>query len=453
MTDSFIRLPPDSTGKRTFTVEHDVSGTPVQVPLQHIADPNNADQRLLIDDKGAASVTFSDGQPILGAFGGLKITNVRSIGVYESSLEANSDLFSVVEENGGEEIYNSSQPYITLSVTNQNNSRVCKTTNRYHHYLPGTANVTLLSLNPGGSGKTNNVRRWGLFDDLDGLFFQLDENGLSVVIRSSVSGSVEEEIIPSSDWVGVFDQTQIANEVSLDAAMVWWIDYQWLGAGRVRFGIFSADGKRIVLHTFENAGNHPVPYMRTGTLPVRYENLNTGVTSSATQMLEICGAVYCEGDFEDYAFWRFQSDIFEKTVSELTPLVSIRSLNEINGKPNPIQAYPETISVYSDSPVAVHFYFQDEDNDMPDPTQWISSITDCSLEFNKDDTFTLMNDGKFRTIFSEGAMTHDVSSFFEINDEGITRNNFNQFFAVAVEPLDTGSNATVKVTMGVRELR
>ena len=74
------------------------------------------------------------------------------------------------------------------------------------------------------------------------------------------------------------------------------IDFQWLGVGRVRFSVFNED-EIVVLHEDFHANVEAVPYMKTPTLPVRYEIRNTAESASSSSIKEICSSVMSEGGY------------------------------------------------------------------------------------------------------------------------------------------------------------
>jgi hypothetical protein len=143
------------------------------------------------------------------------------------------------------------------------------------------------------SGKAGNLRQWGYMDDSDGLFFELNGQTLNVVVRNSTSGTVQETRIPQSQWSsnrvngegGTFNINNAILDVTKDN--IYWIDFQWLGAGRVRFGVY-INGLKIVCHEVQNTNKSPRPYMRSGSLPIRYRCENTGVTSGVSSITAFC---------------------------------------------------------------------------------------------------------------------------------------------------------------------
>ncbi len=429
----------------------------VFTPVVSIADPSNPDRVLAIDANGAELISFAEGQPAMAGFGSVKVSNHRALGVYESSVDSYDDLFYVQEVTGGTSTYDAVASSHVLATTSSINSKVVRTTNRYHYYLPGTSNLIYITSACGDTGKAGNVRRWGAYDDDDGVFFELYGTTFNVVVRSSVSGSVVETKIPSTQFDVL--NTPFADEFNADFDItkvhVWWIDFQWLGAGRIRFGYHLPTGQRVVLHTIENAGQNPVPYMRTGTLPLRTENFNYGAAGASSELREVCMAVYCEGNFDDYTFWRHCGGVIPATVdTDDDLLVAYRMANPtINGKHNSIQAYPESITVFTDQPLAVTLW---QGAVLSGSDTW-TAVNNSQLERLPNAAFTgtmtLTNATPVVTFLCGVGVTRiDTTGQFEINDEGIMVNadGTPEIWAIAARKL--GTNATVQTNMTFKEL-
>lgn len=108
-----------------------------------------------------------------------------------------------------------------------------------------------------------------------------------VVVRSNVSGSVVDTRVPQSQWnIDRADGTDsIGFDLDVTKANMYWIDLQWHGAGRVRFGVYEPEGARIAIHSFKFANTSDYyPYMRTASLPLRFEQRNNSATISTSQM-------------------------------------------------------------------------------------------------------------------------------------------------------------------------
>jgi hypothetical protein len=75
------------------------------------------------------------------------------------------------------------------------------------------------------------------------------------------------------------------------------MDLEWLGVGTVRIG-FVIDGNFYVCHKFQHANIIASTYITTASLPLRYEITNTGATSGASTLKQICSTVLSEGGYE-----------------------------------------------------------------------------------------------------------------------------------------------------------
>jgi hypothetical protein len=85
----------------------------------------------------------------------------------------------------------------------------------------------------------------GLFDEEDGVYFELDGLTFSVNIRNSITGLTNTVIQDD------FDET-LPYVLDFSKFNLYWMDYQWQGVvGRVRFGIYNPDGSRQLLHVIK----------------------------------------------------------------------------------------------------------------------------------------------------------------------------------------------------------
>ena len=166
----------------------------------------------------------------------------------------------------------------------------------------------------GDSGKTGNDRRWGIYDDNDGMYFELSGTTLSTGVRTSTSGSPVDTIVAQSSWNGdKLDGTGLSGvTIDITKVQLWWIDYQWLGSGHARFGIYGEDGARIVAHTVNNSNVITLPFTQTGTLPLRFQNTNTGGTSGSSELTTMCSTVIIEGEISPFFSNQSGGEVFGK---------------------------------------------------------------------------------------------------------------------------------------------
>lgn len=448
---SYVQVPPAGAGPKVYSKTGTVGPDTVETQVTHIADPTMITNMLAIDNKGAAAVRFAEGQPVMSGFGSLKTTHERVLGVYENSLDTYDALFSTITALGGASTFAPQQSSQVLSVTGTNGSSVSMMTNRYHYYTPGSSNIYKMSVACGDTGKVGNKRSWGAADQNDGLLFQLNEITMTVMIRTSITGSVVEHSVTQSNWNRDKLDGNGASGLLLDVskANVYWLDYQFLGAGRVRFGVFGPGGDRIVAHIFENAGSSSLPYMRTGTLPAMMENTNIATTGSTTELRSICIGVYTEGTYEDYAFWRFADiDVNGISVTTNSTLMSLRAVNTVNTKHNTVIIYPETLNVYCDQPVAITFW------QATDVTGGTWDALASVAEVNYSGSVSTVGSQRFKTLyFQTGAHSFDLDKFFEKNDEGIQMNSDGTYeiWTITATRL-TGATTNCSVNIGYKEL-
>lgn len=188
---------------------------------------------------------------------------------------------------------------VTLGVSAEAGTRVRQTFQRFN-YQPGKSQLILqtgrLIASGGGVGIAS---RRGYFDDNNGLFWAVIDGTLCVVVRSSASGSPVDTVIRQTSFNrDKLDGTGLSGfEIDVTKEQITWIDFEWLGVGAVRFGIYGEDGKPIVAHVVENANTTTAVYMSTPNLPLRYELANDG-TGQASTAEQICSTVISEGGLE-----------------------------------------------------------------------------------------------------------------------------------------------------------
>lgn len=259
-----------------------------------ITDPNNLEFNQRIDRFGATVNTFNEGSPVFGSFGTLNVGEPQTIKDYRFAYGLNSVLFHDIQTGGGIISYEGDSGAVLLTNSTAPGAISKRTSNYYHPYTPGVGHNIEMTVRAGDIGKNNLRRRWGYFDDNDGIFFESVGTELFIVLRSSVSGVVEDIRVPQSEWNK--DRLDGSDSISFDLnpsyPNIYWMDMQWLGAGRVTFGVIEQGGTRLVAHRIENANNDVhFPYMRTASLPIRVEQENLGATSSSSEMRFVCASV------------------------------------------------------------------------------------------------------------------------------------------------------------------
>jgi len=231
------------------------------------------------------------------AFGRLRVSNPFTL--FDSSHRfADNGLWSTATSTGGTTTFNANQGLVDLDVTAASGSEVIRETIKVFSYQPGKS-LFVLSTFVMSPAKTNLRQRVGYYGAQNGLYFQLNNSTLSFVERSLVTGSVTETVVDQSAWnVDKMDGTGPSG-ITLDItkAQILFMDIEWLGLGTVRMG-FVIDGNYCVCHKFNHANLITSTYITTASLPLRYEITNTGATSGASTMKQVCSTVISEGGYE-----------------------------------------------------------------------------------------------------------------------------------------------------------
>ena len=233
----------------------------------------------------------------LDSFGRLRVSN--PITLFDSSHRyRDNGLWASLTSTGGDYSFNQNQGCVSLTVTNASGSSVIRETTKTFSYQPGKSLLVMNTFVMAPS-TTNLTQRVGYFGSDNGIYFQLQNDVLSFVKRTSVSGSLSEIPINRSDWNGdKLDGTGDSGLVlDITKAQILWMDVEWLGVGTVRTG-FVIDGKFIICHSFHHANKLDSTYITTASLPLRYEILNIGNTSLSNTLKQICSSVISEGGYE-----------------------------------------------------------------------------------------------------------------------------------------------------------
>jgi len=193
------------------------------------------------------------------------------------------------------------QGLINMTVGVGSTASVIRETTKVFSYQPGKSLevLTTFVMNP---AKANLRQRVGYFGADNGMYLELDGSNLYFVERTYVPGVVTETRIAQANWnidtmLGAGHLNPSGVTLDISKAQILWMDIEWLGLGTVRLG-FVVDGKFIHCHSFHHANRINTTYITTASLPLRYEIANTGITTSASTLKQVCSTVISEGGYE-----------------------------------------------------------------------------------------------------------------------------------------------------------
>lgn len=268
-------------------------------------------------------VAFGEGN--LDAFGRLRTSQPETIFDCVFKRDKQPLIFWESTTLGSLVTHLGDNPSVQLSCSITPGSTSVFQTRNYFQYSQAKSNIIFITGNF-IEAKTSVKKRIGYFDNNDGYFFELNGSVLSAVIRSKVSGFVVDNAIPQSSWnIDKLDGSGASGKTyDITKQVIWFIDFQWLGSGRVRFG-FYIDSDPIICHEFDHSNILSVPYCRTAKLPIRAEISNSGINTSTMNLT--CVSVISEGSINKEGIFRTtNSDTAAISFgsTQLKPVISIR---------------------------------------------------------------------------------------------------------------------------------
>jgi hypothetical protein len=417
------------------------------------------------------------------AFGRTRVSEPFTLGDYKHiyALDPN---FIDRKLNGGNIIYNQDKACATLTTSSDIASSSVHQTKFYHHYQPGKSQLTLTSYSM-GYAQQNVTKRTGYYDDRDGIYFEQvgddladgTTNGqLNWVIRSYTSGTASESAVgsylrrvPQDQWnVDKCDGTGASGfNIDTSKTQLAWIDFQWLGVGRVRCG-FVHDGNFITAHEYYHSNVLPEVYIANPNLPVRCEILNTGTTSGGS-MDQICSTVASEGGY-------IESGIdFSVTSPKRTtptagqtrfPLMAIRLKNSFNGYPNRINVRPNQLSMYCTTESVMYEVIKLPSASSMSTTlnggvlTWTSADASSGVEYCVDATnFVSADADRFASGFissgsSQNSLASVSSGLLTASKKNIISQNMDstnsEIYLVVVSTVEAGNNVVAGVVCGLQ---
>lgn len=259
-----------------------------------------------LDEASLSNVRFADSYSI-DAFARLRVAT--PLVLFDSKqIHDNKPLFwddQEVSGSGTTSVYSQDKASTTLAVGATAGKRIRQTKMRFN-YQPGKSQLVMVTLVLGDSA-AGITREVGYFDDNNGMFLRSTSTGVSIVLRSNSTGSAVDTVVASSSWnVDKMDGTgPSATTLDYTKSQIFFIDFEWLGVGRIRYG-FYIDGIPRYIHYEQQANLNIGVYMSTPNLPVRYSIENAGGGGVAS-LVHLCTTVVSEGGADNNGVLRYAS--------------------------------------------------------------------------------------------------------------------------------------------------
>jgi hypothetical protein len=337
-----------------------------------------------INDSVNASVAAA-GPMAVDAFGRERISQPYTLGDYKHlyGLDPN---FLDITANGGTVSFQANKACARLATTTTANSSAIHQTKFYHQYMPGKSQLIYSTFNfyAATAGVT---KRTGYFDANNGIIFQQDGDGtLKFIIRTYTSGSaVDAEVVSQANWNVDKCNGSGPTGFNLDITktQILFIDFQWLGVGKVRVG-FVYNGQFIIAHEFEHSNILQVVYMSNPNLPVRCEIVSSG-SNPAAYFDQICSTVISEGGYvESGQNWSaLNTTLRSLTSGSSIPLFAIRLKDTFNTYANRMIVRLDNYNIFSTKePLTYQIIKLPGIAGLTTGTSWVTVDTDSGVEYN-----------------------------------------------------------------------
>ena len=278
-------------------------------------------------------------QRVRDVLGRLKVAIHQNI--YDADFEYGTQplRWEVLTTGGATVTHQPDKGGVKMSVPTTSGAIAIRQSRPYMRYQPGKT-MFMATACQMGTALTNNVTRVGFFDDGNGAFFEQSAAtasnpfGMAVVVRSDASGTPTDTRFTLDQWNG---DMKVIRQLDFTRIQMFWVEYAWYGAGATRFG-FWIDGEPVIAHQV-GWGNYispagvpnQQPWSRTGNLPVRYEQRNTGTIAQANDLFHYGVSVLVEGGQDEqrgftYSYGMAPATPVRSTGGAVTrwPVLSIR---------------------------------------------------------------------------------------------------------------------------------
>lgn len=212
-------------------------------------------------------------------------------------------LFSEAVSGAYNSAFSVNNACVTMTTSGAN-SYVIRQSKVRPNYQPGKSQLALVTgvLGPSVSGL---ISRMGLFTSLSAapyntLYgFYIENNGGAISLNIATLGNTPSVSIPQSAWnIDKLNGTGPSGyNIDFTKALIFQVDFAWLGIGRVRFGIV-INGFTIYVHEERHFNSLTDVYLSIPNLPIRYEIRQTGANGGT--MKQICCTIISEGGEQNY---------------------------------------------------------------------------------------------------------------------------------------------------------
>ena len=227
--------------------------------------------------------------------GRLKVSNPEVIFFNTFQYGTETDVWETSTTSGGAATFDATISAVAMSVGSTSGSECVRQTINVQRYIPGRSSELTFAVRL-TSPVAGIRRRFGLFDGVDGIYFEDNGGEYACVMINSDGGSPTIDRVVRTAWNG--DQLGGSGSSGITAdptkQQIICIDYEWYGGGQVIFS-FIINGEKRVIHTFNTGNVLAVPWCKTPFLPIRLEIKNTTGAAGTHYMYQGSNSLVVEG--------------------------------------------------------------------------------------------------------------------------------------------------------------
>jgi len=272
----------------------------------HSYEPNTNDLTMAMDYD-------TSGQPVLriktstgpGDDSNLTSKGRQKVSPYETTFfntfqfGTETDVWETSVTGTGSATHQPSTSQVQLSVAGNSGDKVIRQTLLVQRYVPGRTSTVSFAVTL-GTPVEGIRKRFGMFNQAgDGFWFE--DSGVwadgAPIYNCTVSNGGTDIAVPRSQWNGDKLDGTSSSGIVADPTKIQLIniEYEWYGAGQVKFG-FVIDGATHIVHTHKNANRYDQPWAQTPFLPIRVEmEAISTVAGGPYTMLQGSNSVISEG--------------------------------------------------------------------------------------------------------------------------------------------------------------
>lgn len=298
------------------------------------AYPKDNGAVVVVDDRGGFPIAQQIAYGSLTAFGETKVAQYEAVGAWSFPYNINLRIVDSRTDNGGTITQDNSFAVLNTGTAADGEASIrARVPVRYQPGVGGLVRFTAIFT----PGEADSEQLVGIGDDVDGLFFGYKGAEFGVVRRNNGV----DQFTAQSDW----------NELPFDdldptRLNVYQIQYQWLGAGEIRFYVeIPGFGGFVLMHRVKYANTETDVSLQNPSLPLIALVKNAGNTTNL-ELRTPSGSSGVEGDSLNRSQRAlYGADAVETSVTTEVPILSIRNPETYQGLANRLSLRVQFIKV------------------------------------------------------------------------------------------------------------